>query len=85
VIRVAAEHGLQTPKDISVVGFDDAPFAQHMSPMLTTFVVPMERIAETAMRQLIRLISGESVDEVCIPPQLVLRESTALARINQER
>lgn len=77
VIRVAAEHGLQTPRDISVVGFDDAPFAQHMSPMLTTFVVHMETIAETAMRQLIRLISGESVDDVRIPPLLVLRESTA--------
>lgn len=84
VIRVAAEHGLQTPRDISVVGFDDAPFAQHMSPMLTTFVVHMETIAETAMRQLIRLISGESVDKVRIPPQLVLRESTAPARSIQE-
>lgn len=80
VIRVAAEHGLQTPRDISVVGFDDAPFAQHMSPMLTTFVVHMETIAETAMRQLIRLISGESVDNVRIPPLLVLRESTAPLR-----
>lgn len=82
VIRIASEHGIQTPTDISVIGFDDAPFAQHMSPMLTTFVVPMETIAETAMRQLIRLISGESVDMVRIPPQLVLRESTAPLPIN---
>lgn len=65
-----------------MIGFDDAPFAQHMSPMLTTFVVPMETIAETAMRQLIRLISGESVDMVRIPPQLVLRESTARVPAN---
>lgn len=85
VIRVAAEHGLQTPRDISVVGFDDAPFAQHMSPMLTTFAVHMETIAETAMRQLIRLISGESVDKVRIPPLLVLRESTAPVCNIQER
>jgi DNA-binding LacI/PurR family transcriptional regulator len=77
VIRVASDAGLNTPTDISVIGFDDAPFAQHMSPMLTTFVVPMETIAKTAMRQLIRLISGEVVDAVRIPPQAVLRESTA--------
>jgi LacI family transcriptional regulator len=77
VIRIAAEHGLRTPLDISVIGFDDAPFAQHMSPMLTTFVVQMETIAETAMRQLICLVSGEAVNEVRIPPQLILRESTA--------
>lgn len=79
VIRIAGEHGLRTPHDISVVGFDDAPFAQHMSPMLTTFVVPMETIAETAMRQLICLVGGETVADVRIPPQLILRESTAPA------
>lgn len=77
VIRVAASHGLSTPQDISVVGFDDAPFAQHMSPLLTTFVFPMETIAETAMRQLIGLVGGETVEEVRIPPRLIRRESTA--------
>lgn len=77
VIRVASEFNLRTPSDISVIGFDDAPFAQHMSPMLTTFIVPMETIAETAMRQLIKLISGEVVASVRIPPQVVIRESTA--------
>lgn len=85
VIRVAQEHGLQTPKDISVVGFDDAPFAQHTSPTLTTFVVPMEAIAETAMRQLIQLICGAPIDKVTFPPTLVLRESTGTARYIEER
>jgi len=85
IIRIAAEHGLQTPKDISVVGFDDAPFVQHMSPMLTSFVVNMDTIAETAMRQLIRLISGESVKKVSMPPKMVLRESTAAMRSVAER
>ncbi|MFM7188620.1 MAG: LacI family DNA-binding transcriptional regulator [Armatimonadota bacterium] len=80
IIRIAADHGLHTPKDISVVGFDDAPFAQHTSPMLTSFVVNMDTIAETAMRQLIRLISGQSVEKVSMPPKLVLRESTAAVR-----
>ena len=77
VIRVAALHGLSTPQDISVVGFDDAPIAQHMSPLLTTFVFPMETVAETAMRQLIALVAGETVEEVRIPPRLIRRESTA--------
>jgi LacI family transcriptional regulator len=76
VIRVAAKHGLSTPADISVVGFDDAPFAQHMSPLLTIFVVSMETIAETAMRQLIGLVAGETAEEVRIPPRLIRREST---------
>lgn len=77
VIRVALSHGLSTPQDISVVGFDDAPFAQHMSPLLTTFVFPMETIAETAMRQLIGLVGGDKVEEVRIAPRLIRRESTA--------
>jgi DNA-binding LacI/PurR family transcriptional regulator len=70
-------HGLSTPHDISVVGFDDAPIAQHMSPLLTTFVFPMETVAETAMRQLIALVAGETVEEVRISPRLIRRESTA--------
>ena len=77
VIRVAALHGLSTPQNISVVGFDDAPIAQHMSPLLTTFVFPMETIAETAMRQLIGLVGGDKVEEVRIAPRLIRRESTA--------
>jgi LacI family transcriptional regulator len=34
------ERGLAIPDDISVIGFDDEEFARHLSPQLTTLVLP---------------------------------------------
>lgn len=38
--RAAAELGLRVPADVSVVGFDDLPFADWVTPRLTTIRTP---------------------------------------------
>ena len=48
------EAGLRVPQDISVVGFDDIPFAKAFSPSLTTVSVPCAEIGEHSVDMLIR-------------------------------
>ncbi len=47
------ELGLRIPDDVSVVGAFDAPGSAHFNPALTTFVVPQEELASTAVRLLL--------------------------------
>ncbi|MFE7275963.1 LacI family DNA-binding transcriptional regulator [Streptomyces sp. NPDC057623] len=70
------EAGLRVPHDVSVVGFDDVPYATDLTPALTTVRVPYEELGRTAVR--LALDREESVgtdDHVVLSTQLVIRES----------
>ena len=68
--------GHVVPQDVSVVGFDDVPFARYLSPALTTVRAPIEQIGREAVRQLTRLMSGERADALTLMrTELVVRES----------
>jgi DNA-binding LacI/PurR family transcriptional regulator len=70
--------GLDVPGDISVVGFDDIPEAAHFSPPLTTVRQDFAEIGRRAVAALLaELGGGEHHSEDLIPPQLVVRSSTA--------
>ncbi len=53
------ERGLRIPEDISMVGFDDIPWAQFADPPLTTVRLPAEQLAQTAASILIDLLDGK--------------------------
>ncbi|MCF3960908.1 LacI family DNA-binding transcriptional regulator [Streptomyces fuscigenes] len=55
VLEAARVLGLQVPRDLSVVGYDDIPLAQWSSPALTTVNQPLVRMAEEAAQMLLRL------------------------------
>jgi DNA-binding LacI/PurR family transcriptional regulator len=70
--------GLEVPKDISLVGFDDISFAHLTQPPLTTIQLSRSQLAITALAALEKLIrkeGGESSD-YSIPTHLVMRGST---------
>ncbi len=80
-IRAIRERGLRVPEDISVVGFDDIASAAFQNPSLTTVRQPLRTMGITAARILLeRLNGGEDPGEVVVEPELVVRESTCLAR-----
>ncbi len=54
VMRHIRAMGLSTPDDVSVVGFDDIPWAQLHTPALTTIDMPVEDMATAAMETLVR-------------------------------
>jgi LacI family transcriptional regulator len=55
-IACLKEHGLEIPRDVSVVGFDDIPSAQTNHPSLTTVRQPLRSMGETAANALLRYI-----------------------------
>jgi len=75
----AKQLGLQVPSDLAVCGFDDISTARYMSPPLTTVSVPVFHIGQTAGKQLLAELQGDSVEEnperQTIQVELVLRES----------
>lgn len=80
-VRAFQEAGLRVPGDISVVGFDDIPAAAFHYPSLTTIRQPLQRMGEIAVEILITRIEGEKEwqREIAVEPQIVIRESTAVA------
>jgi DNA-binding LacI/PurR family transcriptional regulator len=80
-IRAIQEEGLRVPQDISVVGFDDIPWAAYHTPSLTTVRQPLVEMGQMAAETLIQMIEhdGEHSSEIAIEPTLVVRESTGRA------
>jgi DNA-binding LacI/PurR family transcriptional regulator len=81
-IRAIREEGLHVPNDISVVGFDDIPWATFNTPSLTTVRQPLGKMGQIAAETVIQMIEGESEQpsQIAIEPTLVLRESTGPAK-----
>jgi LacI family transcriptional regulator len=82
-VSVAHRRGLDVPRDLSVVGFDDTPTATVVWPELTTIRQPIAAMAESSVDLLLRNIrrsrENESriiVDHV-VPHLLVKRDSVA--------
>ncbi|MFI6294740.1 LacI family DNA-binding transcriptional regulator [Nonomuraea sp. NPDC050790] len=74
-----AARGLSCPDDLSLVGFNDMPYAGRLSPPLTTVTVPRRELGAEAGRLLIERIEGSDtpVKAVTLPVTLAARGSTA--------
>ena len=75
---VLAERGHRCPDDISVMGFNDMPFADRFNPPLSTIHIPHYEIGKAAGELMLdRLQDGESPPrEIRLEPHLVVRDST---------
>ncbi|WOX24745.1 LacI family DNA-binding transcriptional regulator [Streptomyces solicathayae] len=78
-IRAVRARGLDVPRDVSVVGFDDSPLIAFTDPPLTTVRQPVQAMATAAVGTLIEEIEGNPVQrtEFVFQPELVVRGSTA--------
>jgi DNA-binding LacI/PurR family transcriptional regulator len=78
VYLAARERGVRIPEDLSVVGFDDLPFAKVFEPPLTTIRIDPEALGAGAFELLEALMAGEPQPASRIlPVELVVRSSTA--------
>jgi DNA-binding LacI/PurR family transcriptional regulator len=80
-IKAAREMGLNVPKDLAVVGFDNVPPGSYFDPPLTTVEIPMYDIGVATMRMLIDLLSGEPFEKLRLfKTKLLVRGSTTGTR-----
>lgn len=82
-LRALAEHGIQVPQQVSLVGFDDDPLAQYMTPALTTVRQPISEMSRVAIDQALRLSAELPLDAILpFNGQLVVRESSQPLSVN---
>ena len=82
VLYEAQSHDLRVPEDVSLIGFDNTPFSQHVWPRLTTAGQPIAEMGMTAAAMLIDSFSDrDDSDEkhpehVKMDCEILIREST---------
>jgi LacI family transcriptional regulator len=77
VYSAAAAAGRRIPDDLAVVSCDDIPFAQYMTPALTSVRIPFAETGARAVDVLIRRINGEDLaaEASLLPVELIVRAS----------
>ena len=80
-IGAAVRMGRPVPDSLSLIGFDDLPFAACLNPPLTTLRVDARRQGEMAADLLVRMLRGGEIAEprLRIETELILRGSCARA------
>lgn len=82
VYEAARQGGLSVPQDLSVVGFDDLPMCEWLSPPLTTVRQPLEEMGRLAARALFQLLEDQPLvsPRMELSTELKVRLSTASPR-----
>lgn len=77
-LRSLSEHGLQVPKDVSLVGFDDDNYAAYFTPPLTTVRQDYAILGRQSVQYLVSLIEDPDMGthQRILYPQLIVRQST---------
>jgi LacI family transcriptional regulator len=80
-VQAALEAGLQVPRDISVIGFDDIDLSSMIFPPLTTVHQPRREMGRESVRLLVeRIEESNPVKNLLLNPTLVERSSTTVYR-----
>ncbi|HMK10299.1 MAG TPA: LacI family DNA-binding transcriptional regulator [Acidimicrobiales bacterium] len=77
-LEALRDHGRAVPRDVRVVGFDDAPWAKLLQPSLTVVAQPTYEIGRRSAELLVsaRTDPARPRQEILLSPHLIVREST---------
>jgi len=79
-MRGASERYLRIPTDISITGFNDYEYSEHLEHPLTTMRVELDSIGLCAAEFLLAELNGEeAARQTVLKPQLIVRGSTGSA------
>jgi LacI family transcriptional regulator len=79
VLRAARDAGLQVPRDLSVLGFDDVVEASYVGASLSTVRQPLREMGRVAVRLLMSQLADpdQPPTRVVMETELVVRQTTA--------
>lgn len=80
VLKALEQHQIAVPERISIVGFNDIPTAEYLTPSLTTVKTYTELMGETGVQLLLHTVRNgpnEVGRKVTIPTELMIRNSSA--------
>ncbi|MGA9747541.1 MAG: substrate-binding domain-containing protein, partial [Nocardioides sp.] len=76
-LAVAHSRGVDVPRQLSVVGYEDTELAAHVQPPLTSVATDVVAWGGAAARRLLELVDQrEAAEPDLAPPRLVVRGST---------
>lgn len=78
IYKECRNYNLSIPDDLSIVGVDDIPFSEILTPPLTTISQPIIQIANSSVSALLNMInhSNSKNNYICLQPILKVRAST---------
>ncbi|NQT57743.1 MAG: LacI family DNA-binding transcriptional regulator [Bacteroidetes bacterium] len=83
VLKAAYDMKIDIPSKVSIASFDNIYLSNYSTPSLTTIAVGFEKVCSTALKRIISDIEStyeeNTITHYSIEPQLVIRQSTAVA------
>ncbi len=79
-MAAAHERGLELPRELSIVGFDDAPISRYVYPKLTTVHYPIADMGRMAARWVLKHVYDQDHEvQQVFEPKIVERDSVGRA------
>ena len=81
-LETARRMGMEVPRDLSLISFDDTPIVRFTHPPLTSVYQPIAEVVSRAVELIIAQQSGRGIDDIptIIPARLSVRASTTRVR-----
>lgn len=81
-LHALSDHHLRVPTDVSIVGYDNLEFCQHLVPPLTTIHNQKRSAGEFAAEHIIRILQTQKPQIVhqIFQPEICMRSSTCVCR-----
>ncbi|MEV0456421.1 LacI family DNA-binding transcriptional regulator [Catellatospora methionotrophica] len=74
-MRALRAAGKSVPGDVSVIGYDDTPFAPELTPALTSVHLPHEELGRTAVKLALHRGEGSARQHVMLGTHIAMRDS----------